>query len=291
MEGLGNDFVFVHENDLAASEEGASVIDALRARGAALARRICDRHFGIGADGLIIVRESQRPDCDIGWMYFNSDGSLSDMCGNGLRCVGLFALQNGLVRSREFAVETAIGAVPVCVADEHTITTDLGQPILASNDIPVGGLRRDQVVLEPLPVKEHTLPVTCVSMGNPHCVIFDSGLTNAEQRVLAPWIQEMQFFPRGVNVEFVDVLSRNHARVFVWERGCGPTLACASGAAAVLVAGALAGKLDRSARIDLPGGTLGVRWDSDGHVRITGPAHIAYKGIFDLNKYLSEDIG
>ena len=289
MQALGNDFVFVDEVELAATQLGATVVEKLTERGAELARKVCDRHFGIGADGLILVRASQRKDCQVGWLYFNSDGSISDMCGNGLRCVALWASVNQLVTGKDFAVETAIGPVPVRFEGAHSITTDIGEPVLSSKLIPLSGPAQDKVISQTIDISGHRLNATCVSMGNPHCVIFDSGLSDAEQRALAPAIQQLPLFPESVNVEFVTVKARNHAEVFVWERGCGPTLACASGAAAVLVAGVLEARLDRSAKITLPGGSLNVSWSAeDNRVRIEGPAQVSYKGVFDLAQFLPE---
>lgn len=295
MQALGNDFVFVDEEELASTPLGAQVSANLRQRGAELARRVCDRHFGIGADGLIFVRTTKRPDCQLGWLYFNGDGSISDMCGNGLRCLALWASENKRVSGKEFAIETAIGAVAVIFDGAHSITTDLGEPALSSKLIPIAGSAQDKVVSQVMDIASKEIgskriSVTCVNMGNPHCVIFQSGLTDEEQRAIAPKLQLDPRFPESVNVEFVTVNGRDDASVFVWERGCGPTLACASGAAAVLVAGVLEGRLDRTAKITLPGGSLRVSWSAeDNRVRIEGPASVSYKGVFDLAEFLPED--
>lgn len=285
MQGLGNDFVFIDEHELQSVVQGGAPVPY-----GELARRLCDRHYGIGADGLIIVREPTRDDCDIAWHYLNSDGSISLMCGNGLRCLALWAWEHRWVTRRDFIVQTDVGAVPVSVRGEDAITTTLGEPILTSSAIPVGGPIREKVVAEPVELGGKSYAVTCVSMGNPHCVIFDSGITDAEAARVAPSIQADKFFPESVNVEFVKLNSRTQADVFVWERGCGPTLACASGAAAVLVAGVLEKRLDRTANIRLPGGTLVVAWDEKtNRVSITGPARITYKGHFDANVYLYDE--
>lgn len=291
MQGLGNDFVFVYERDLesAVVNTGAPAGTTVFAQ---LARRVCDRNFGIGADGLIVVREPQRTDCQVGWLYFNSDGSSSAMCGNGLRCLGWWVHTYQFLPQQEFVVDTQAGAVPVSVKDQNRITTVLGEPILRSADIPVSGPSRERVLREPLKVGDEELTVTCVSMGNPHSVIFETGWNREECARRAPLIQADSFFPKGVNVEFVTVKDRGHVDVLVWERGCGPTLACASGAAAVLVAGVLEDRLNRTAKVRLPGGSLTVSWDeSTNKVSITGPARIAYEGHFDVALYMSDTLG
>jgi diaminopimelate epimerase len=289
MHGLGNDFVFVYERDLelAIVNSGQAVGTAVFSQ---LARRLCDRHFGIGADGLIVVREPQRTDCQVGWLYFNSDGSTSAMCGNGLRCLGYWVSHYKYLDQRDFVVDTQVGAVPVTVKDSDHITTLIGEPVMQSNLIPVAGDQRERVVRENVELGGDPYTVTCVSMGNPHCIIFESGISRDEAARRAPKIQADEFFPEGVNVEFVDIADRKHADVFVVERGCGPTLACASGAAAVLVAGVMENRLDRTAKIRLPGGALTVSWDPQtNRVSITGPARIAYEGHFDVAVYMNED--
>jgi diaminopimelate epimerase len=290
MQALGNDFVFVAESDLTATTTGKLIVRDLSKQGALLARSVCDRHFGIGADGLIIVRKPTRNDCQVSWLYFNSDGSISSMCGNGLRCLGLYAVHHQLTTGSSFNIETAVGPVPVVVVDASTITSDLGEPILEADKVPVAGKGREKIVKQPIVVDGQQLTATCLSMGNPHCVLFDTRLSEPQWRLLAPQIQQLELFPEGVNVEFVEVATRARARVFVWERGCGPTLACASGAAAVLVAGALEGRLDRSAVIELPGGSLLIHWDEkDNHVRISGSAKFAFSGTFDVDAYWPGD--
>lgn len=289
MQGLGNDFVVIGEDDLRSQRIGADLLLNWEEEAGRLARAICNRHFGIGADGLIVVRSSPRPDCQVGWSYINSDGSPSDMCGNGLRCVALWALERQLVTGKNFAVATAKGPVPVHFEDVDQITVDLGPPILNSQKIPVAGADRDLVLNEPLEVHGKTLSVTCVSMGNPHCVIFEPHLNPFEYDVFAPKIQQLPFFPEGVNVEFVVVENPSCARVFVWERGCGPTLACSTGASAVVVAGVLEKRLARKSRVKLPGGQLEVEWSAeDDHVRLTGPARHSYTGTIDLSQLLVE---
>lgn len=290
LQGLGNDFVFIAEEDLQSSEAGRKILTDWTEQKARLAPVVCDRRFGIGADGLILVKKSNRADCLLGWSYTNSDGSPSAMCGNGIRCLALWAHRRGLIEDGEFLVDTEIGAVPVTFLAEERITTDLGVPNLDSQRIPVSGQPRETVVRTPIALdEERTITATCVSMGNPHCVTFDYSLDDDQLSGLAMQLQMHPFFPEGVNVEFVEVESPGRARVAVWERGAGRTLSCATGAAAVLVAGVLEKRLERKAEIVLPGGPLHIEWsENDDRVRITGPAKFVFAGSVDLSRLLSK---
>ena len=320
MHALGNDFVMVSENQV------ASVVRAmgLELSGtflSKLAKKICDRHFSVGADGLIIVRRGERPECQLSWTYINSDGSTSLMCGNGLRCLALWAHNNGWVESDTFVVETGVGPVEIQFESDAKISSKIGEPKFAAPLVPVDLSKgkvataaeaktknksesnaetksqaktgSESVIAKTFLIGDKTVQMTCLSMGNPHCVIFVKRLyelDEAESSALAATIQADPFFPQGVNVEFVEVVSRKHLKILVWERGCGKTLACASGAAAALVAGAIEGRCDRSARVDLSGGSLDISWsESDNHVRITGPAAMVFEGQIDLRQFHLED--
>ena len=289
MQALGNDFVVVGQEELTASKLGAELFSGWPEQAAFVAQALCDRHYGVGADGLIVVISPGRDGCELSWSYTNGDGSPSPMCGNGLRCLALWAYQRELVVSRQFRVSTATGPVAVSLADCDQITTELGEPILDSQRIPISGEPRGEVVREPLTAGGQVFAATCVSIGNPHCVIFEPAVSEADYAHYAPRIQSLSAFPEGVNVEFARIVTGQHARVYVWERGCGPTLACASGAAAVLVAGVLEGRLSRESTIELPGGCLQVAWsDQDNKVRLTGPARETYRGQLDLGRLLAE---
>lgn len=289
MQGLGNDFVFIDEADLQGSDAGRDLLARWSDVKGTLASTLCDRRFGIGADGLILVRKANDARCLLGWSYTNSDGSPSAMCGNGIRCLALWAHRRGLIQKEEFLVDTEIGAIPVVFQSEDRITTDLGQPALESERIPISGQSREKVLRAPLTLNERTVHVTCVNMGNPHCVLFEHGLSDDLLPAIASQVQLHPFFLEGVNVEFVRVESSAKAHVEVWERGAGRTLACATGAAAVLVAGVLEERLDRQAEIVLPGGSLYIDWSTkDNHVRITGPAKFVFDGNVDLSPLLSK---
>ena len=281
MQALGNDFVVVSEDNL---KKAFPVSEQdWEGESSRAARLLCDRHFGVGADGLIVARSASGHSGQIGWHYVNSDGSGARICGNGLRCLALWAVERRLVEPPDFTIKTAIGAVPVHFASADEITIDLGEPILASSEIPMSGTVRNHVVKESLTAGPSIVEITCVSMGNPHCVIFNPAFAEENLAELAKTIQRLPAFPQGVNVEFAYTESRQRVRVLVWERGCGATLACASGAAAVLVAGVLQDLLDRSATVVIPGGSLIVDWSvRDNHVRLTGPARESFAGEVDL---------
>jgi len=260
MQGLGNDFILI-ENDearrIASFEE--------------FARFACDRHFGVGGDGVIFILPSER--ADIRMRIFNSDGSEAEMCGNGIRCLARYVYERGIVPDPVFAVETEAGImIPEVILENETVKSirvNMGEPRLTGAEIPVA-LNKDLIIQEPIEVKERRFCFTAVSMGNPHTVIFeipDRWQTYGEA------IEKHPLFPKKTNVEFVDCQSSHQAVVKVWERGAGPTLACGTGACAVLVAGVLNHMLDRKARIDLPGGALTIEWSmDDNHIYMEGPA-------------------
>lgn len=322
MHGLGNDFVMVNLPDLMAVDSLRSAFERGFDPLPELAGKLCDRHYGVGADGLIVgfslaaVRAKPSsalahahqlivkvgygcPDdgrCDIGWTYLNGDGSFSAMCGNGLRCLSLWAIEVKLVATSHFLVSTKVGAVEVDLKSNDRITVDIGIPNLTSHSIPLSGVTSDRFIKQPVGTGTDRFNGTCVNMGNPHCVIFLDGKESTMLKnhldfpahLVAPakLIQELPLFPEGVNVEFAVADGREAVRTWVWERGCGPTLACASGAAAVLVAGVLEGRLDRACEVRLPGGSLEINWDAgDEHVRITGPARTSFAGVVDLEDF------
>ena len=266
MEGLGNDFIVVEEQEIVPFSSALPL----------LATKLCDRHFGVGADGVIVVCSSQL--ADIGMRIFNADGSEAEMCGNGIRCLAKFVFERRMVEKTEFAVETKAGLIfPQVVAENGRVAkvvVNMGKPRLSPQEIPVH-IQGDTVVGETLPVEERVFHFTAVSMGNPHVVIFEVP-SNWED-----WGRKIEIhplFPRRTNVEFVEVVSPQEARVKVWERGAGPTLACGTGACAVLVAGVLNGLLEKEARIHLPGGSLRISWKEDGNVYMEGEAREVFEG-------------
>lgn len=266
MHGLGNDFVVVQAEEVVSDPEE-------------LARRVCDRHFGIGADGLVFILPSAR--ADLRMRIFNPDGSEAEMCGNAIRCVAKYAFESGLVRRPELKVETGAGIIKprlhLEVGRVKEVKVDMGEPVLERGQIPMAG-PPGRVVDENLTVYGKTFRITAVSFGNPHCVIFLPDVTSVELSIIGLKIEHHPAFPRRTNVEFVQVLTPNRIRVRVWERGAGETLACGTGACAAVVAGVLNGLCDREAWVELPGGELFIVWAEDNHVYMTGPAAEVFRG-------------
>jgi len=262
MHGLGNDFVcldrFFSTSDLDYPK---------------LARSLCDRHFGIGADGLVVILPSTKADAKM--RIFNSDGSEPEMCGNGIRCFAKYVYDVGYVAKEEMTVETLAGILTVKLivdkGEAQMITVNMGHPRLKPEEIPVKVAGR-QAVREKLQVNGHTLVFTAVSMGNPHCVIFCSDFADLDFAAFGPAVEKHPLFPQKTNVEFVRVDSPTELTVKVWERGVGPTLACGTGACASVVAAVLEGKCERKATVHLPGGDLYIEWGQDDQIFMTGPA-------------------
>lgn len=269
MHGLGNDFVMVTHEDLPVAGDLGT-----------LAREVCDRHFGIGADGLIISYPSDT--ADIRMRIINADGSEAEMCGNGIRCFARFVYEKGLVSTPRMEVETLAGLmIPVLTLENGEITgitVDMNEPHLEGPVIPVAS-EKERIIGEKIVVDGEILEVTCVSMGNPHCVLFVEDAGAAPVSVLGPILENHPFFPRRTNVEFVQVVDKHEVIMRVWERGAAETLACGTGACATLVACNLNGLTCRKATVHLAGGDLFIRWDEqDNHVYMTGPAENVFTG-------------
>ena len=274
MHGIGNDYVYV---------------DCVRNRPpadpAAVARAVSDRHFGIGSDGLILICPSERADARM--RMFNADGSESEMCGNGIRCVAKFVHDHDIARKPRLTIETGRGVLTLDleVKDDKVsrVRVNMGEPILKSADIPTT-LPGDPPVNVPLSVWSITFLATCASMGNPHAVMFDCDmmLQTGENDILplvGPKVEHHEAFPRRVNAHFVKVHSPAEVTMRTWERGSGVTWACGTGACAVCVAGVLTGKTGRKLLAHLPGGDLELEWsEADNHVYMTGPATEVFSG-------------
>jgi diaminopimelate epimerase len=269
MQGAGNDYVYVDCLTQPPPPDPAR-----------LAREISDRHFGVGGDGLILIGPSQVADARM--RMFNADGSEAEMCGNGVRCVAKYLYDHGLSRANPLRVETGRGVLGLDLMTNEgqvdRVRVDMGPPILAAEEIPTT-LPGSPVVGVPLAVEGYDLRATCVSMGNPHCVLFVDRITDELVRTLGPRIETDARFPRRTNVEFVEVLSPTELRQRTWERGSGETLACGTGACAVCVAGALGGYTQRKVLIHLLGGDLEIEWsEATNHVLMTGPAVEVFSG-------------
>lgn len=276
MEGLGNDFIVVDDRDL--------VLEKYTELGK-LSEKLCDRHFGIGADGLILVNNSQKN--DIKFRIFNSDGSEPEMCGNGIRCFAKFVYDSKIVNKDAFSVETLAGTIqPKINIDENGVVTsvrvDMGQPILTAEKVPFVS-ENEMAISETLVVDGEEIKVTTVSMGNPHAIIFVDSVKEAPVRTLGPKVEKHKRFPRKTNVEFVEIISENEINMRVWERGDGETLACGTGSCATLVASNLNKKAGRKATIHLLGGDLFIEWDEkSNHIFMTGAAKTVFTGVVKI---------
>jgi diaminopimelate epimerase len=266
MHGAGNDFVVLD-----------GIRDALPPI-APIAAQLCDRHFGIGADQLLVVRPSQA--ADFRMEIWNADGSQVEMCANGIRCFYKYLWDTGHTHAREIRVETLSGVVRPRWAGPDLVTVDMGRPVLAPAKIPTRLGSGDGPVLDvPLEVPGERLRVSSVSMGNPHAVVNVADPDTAPIERLGPAIEHHEAFPNRVNVEFITVVSRTLLRQRTWERGTGETLACGSGACAAAVVSILRGVTDRRVRVELRGGSLEIAWPADdAHVEMTGPAAHVFEG-------------
>ena len=269
MEGCGNDYVYVNGLDV-------NVPDPAR-----LARAVSDRHFGIGSDGLVLILPSER--ADVRMRMFNSDGSEAEMCGNASRCVGKYAYDHGLVRQPDLRLETGAGIknLRLCM-DGCTVTgahVDMGEPELRADRVPVLGGDGQRCVDFPLTVAGTAWRMTCVSMGNPHAVVFMKGVSDLEIEKIGPYFEHHERFPERVNTEFVEILDRQTVNMRVWERGTGETLACGTGCCATAVACILNGYTDNAVTVKLLGGELRIEWDTEANVvYMTGPAVTVFEG-------------
>jgi diaminopimelate epimerase len=269
MQGAGNDYVYINGFQ-------ESLPDDLNR----LAISISDRHFGVGGDGMILILPSTKADARM--RMFNSDGSESEMCGNGIRCVAKYVYDHGICKRPNLKIETGAGVLSLdllCHNDRvQQVTVDMGEPILESARIPTL-LDGNPVVDRTLEIDGTTIQVTCVSMGNPHCVCFVPKATDELVLGIGPKIEIDRRFPKRTNVEFVEILSPTEVRQRTWERGSGETLACGTGASAVCVAGVLTGRTERQILNHLTGGDLILNWDEkNNHVFMTGPAVEVFSG-------------
>ena len=269
MHGAGNDYVY---------------IDCFRQTvedPESLAREISDRNFGVGGDGMILIEPSKQ--ADVKMRIFNADGSEAEMCGNGVRCVAKYAFDHGLVDRTEITIEPGAGNLPLTMFPnerEHIdkVRVNMGSPRLTRGDLQMVGPADEQVINMALEILDQTFHITCVSMGNPHCVIYVDDLDDFAVKKYGYAIENHELFPRRINVEFVEVITPNEVRQRTWERGAGETLACGTGAAAVTVAGLLTGRTEGMLLNHLTGGDLEMEWDGKGDVFMTGPAAEVFSG-------------
>jgi diaminopimelate epimerase len=269
--GLGNDFILMELSPDAIPQEKL----------VGIVRQVCHRNFGVGGDGLVFVYCSDQG--TINMRIFNPDGSEPEMCGNAIRCVAKYVYTRGLAKETSFPIQTKAGVkVPQVIirqGEVKAVKVDMGEPVLESELIPYKGEQGAKVIDEEIQIDGQKMLITVVSMGNPHCILFiDQDFEQVPVHILGPQLETHNLFPAKTNVEFVEVLDRGRARVRVWERGVGETLACGTGACAVAVGGALSGRLDRKVQISLPGGSLSIEWGQDNHVYMTGSAEEVFSG-------------
>jgi len=275
--GLGNDFVLVdnrHQPELILTPEQAI--------------KWCDRNFGIGGDGVIFVLSGQQG-TDYTMRILNSDGSEPEMCGNGIRCLAKFiaALETAdgtpAAPPKAYTIHTLAGTITPTLQLDGQVTVDMGEPILKAGEIPTTLVAADErVISQTLTVDQQDWVVTCVSMGNPHCITFVDNADAIDLAVLGPKFEHHTVFPQRTNTEFIEVMSRDYLKMRVWERGAGATLACGTGACASLVAGVLTERCDRTATVELLGGPLRIEWsETDNRVYMTGPAEKVFAGMME----------
>jgi len=273
MHGIGNDYVYINcfEEKVENPHE--------------LARFISDRHFGVGSDGLVLILPSEK--ADFRMRMFNSDGSEAEMCGNAIRCVGKYVYDNGMTGKKTITVETLAGikVLELFTGKDNRVElvrVDMGEPILKPRDIPVDS-DLDLFMNEPVRINGDEYRVTCVSMGNPHAVTFAQGVNDFPLEKIGPQMENHLLFPKRINAEFVEIINDNYLKMRVWERGAGETMACGTGACAVLVASCLNGLTGRKATVELLGCKLTIEWsEENNHVYKTGPAACVFTGFIDI---------
>lgn len=271
MHGLGNDFVVIDATRMPVSLDPEQV------------RRLADRRFGVGCDQILIVEPPGRPDIDFRYRIFNSDGGEVEQCGNGARCFARFVRDHGLTAKDAIAVETLSGVIYPRIEGDGTVTVNMGVPRFEPREIPFDANARQAI--HDLEVDGETVKVTVVSMGNPHAVQVVADTERAPVTTQGPKIEHHHRFPKRVNAGYLQVIDRSHARVRVWERGAGETLACGTGACAAVVAGRVRGLLDETVDVRVRGGTLRISWRGEGEpVMMTGPAVRVFEGEVDLER-------
>ncbi len=269
--GLGNDFILIdnrHQSQPILTPEQAI--------------KLCDRNFGIGADGVIFALPGEEQ-ADYTMRIFNSDGSEPEMCGNGIRCLAKFIAELDNNNQTKYNIHTGAGLIVPELKGDGQVTVDMGQPRLLASEIPTTLSNSDEkVVAQSLEVAGKSWSVTCVSMGNPHCITFVEDVTIIDLAKIGPEFEHHPVFPERTNTEFIQVISPKYVKMRVWERGAGATLACGTGACASVVAGVLTQKNERLVTVELPGGCLEIEWSTtDQKIYMTGPAEKVFTGIID----------
>jgi diaminopimelate epimerase len=275
--GLGNDFILIDNRH--------STKPLLTPK---QAEKLCDRHFGIGADGVIFALPGEDNN-DYTMRIFNSDGSEPEMCGNGIRCLAQFIteLEGNQEIGKSYSIKTGAGIIKPKIQENGQITVDMGSPELLAQNIPTTlGKKDEKVINYPLTVANQDWQVTCVSMGNPHCLVFVEDVEGIDLSKIGPEFEHHSVFPQRTNTEFIQIIRKDYLKMRVWERGAGITLACGTGACATVVAGVLTEKCHRLCTVELPGGCLTIEWsNTNNHLYMTGPA----KKVFSGNTFLHNE--
>ncbi len=272
MQGIGNDYIYI--NCFEQKVEHPSELSV----------RLSERHFGIGSDGIILIEPSETADCRMD--IYNADGSQAMMCGNGIRCVGKYVYERGIAKKEVLKVDTMSGIKTLRLAVQNgvvtSVTVDMGKPGLDANDIPAT-LRTGEIIDEPILIDGEEYRITCVSMGNPHCVVFVEDVNRIQIETIGPKLEKNNIFPQRANVEFIQIVNKNEINMRVWERGSGETWACGTGACAAAVASAVNKKTGRSVQVHLKGGDLSIDWDENtGSVFMKGPAEFVFDGTIEI---------
>lgn len=272
MQGIGNDYIYI--NCFEEKVQNPSELSV----------KLSERHFGIGSDGIILIEPSEKADCRMD--IYNADGSQAMMCGNGIRCVGKYVYERSIAKKDVLKVDTMSGVktlfLDVQDGKVRSVKVDMGKPAFYAADIPVD-YPKEQLIDEPVAFGSEEYRITCVSMGNPHCVLFVDGVNEVKIEKIGPKLECDRIFPKRANIEFVQVLSKDEINMRVWERGSGETWACGTGACAAAVACAVNYKTGRSVTVHLKGGDLQIEWDEKTDtVRMRGPAEFVFDGTIEL---------
>jgi diaminopimelate epimerase len=272
MQGIGNDYIYINCFEEKIEEPSK------------LSVRLSDRHFGIGSDGIILIEPSDRADCRMD--IYNADGSQAMMCGNGIRCVGKYVYERGIAKKDILKIDTMSGIKTLSLDVKNgiveSVTVDMGSPILQAAQIPVL-FPKSEVINEPVTVDSKDYRITCVSMGNPHCVLFVDVIEKVDLNEIGSKFENLDIFPNRANIEFVQLLNKNEINMRVWERGSGETWACGTGACASAVASAVNKLTERQVKVHLKGGDLEIDWDEKtGSVFMKGPAEFVFDGTVEI---------
>lgn len=272
MQGIGNDYIYI--NCFEEKVQNPSELSV----------KLSERHFGVGSDGIILIEPSEKADCRMD--IYNADGSQAMMCGNGIRCVGKYVYERGIAKKDVLKVDTMSGVKTLFLDVQNgkvrSVKVDMGKPDFHAADIPVD-YPKEQLIDEPVAFGSEEYRITCVSMGNPHCVLFVDNVNGVKIEKIGPKLECDRIFPKRANIEFVQVLSKDEINMRVWERGSGETWACGTGACAAAVACAVNHKTDRSVTVHLKGGDLQIEWDEKTDtVRMRGPAEFVFDGTIEL---------